>query len=91
MGTNEFGSLGRVGRVDPPPFLLTRIEARIAAAHAETLPVSWAVGMAMTLLLIMTINASAYQHQTGPSDHSTSDMQQLATDLSLSPSQQLYR
>ncbi|MBK7285958.1 MAG: hypothetical protein IPI95_01980 [Flavobacteriales bacterium] len=91
MGTNELGSLGRVGRVDPPPFLLTRIEARIAAVRAEKMPLTWAVGMALTLLLLVTANAVAYHHQAGAGDHTTSDVQQLATDLSLSPSEQLYR
>ena len=65
MGTNELGSLGRVGMVDPPPFLLTRIEARIAAVRAEKMPLTWAVGMALTLLLLVTANAVAYHHQAG--------------------------
>ncbi|MBP9159701.1 MAG: hypothetical protein LKM36_08625 [Flavobacteriales bacterium] len=91
METNEFESLGRIGMVDPPPFLLTRIEARIASVRAEKMPVTWAVGMVLTLLLLVTVNTVAYQKQASAGGHSTSDAQQLATDLSLSPSEQLYR
>jgi hypothetical protein len=39
----------------------------------------------------VTVNTVAYQKQASAGGHSTSDAQQLATDLSLSPSEQLYR
>ena len=89
--TNELEILGRIGKVDPPPFLLTRIEARIANVRKEKMPVTWAVGLALTLLLMVTVNVAVYHHRTSAGVHSGNDVQQLATDLSLSPSEHLYR
>ncbi len=88
---NELELLGRIQKVAPPPFLLTRIEARIAASRAERLPTGWAVSLAFSLLVLLTANTVAYQRSQGAGSHAGNDIQQLAGDLSLSPSEQFYR
>jgi len=91
MEMNELEPLGRIQKVAPPPFLLTRIEAKITRARAERLPTGWAISLGISLLVLITANTVAYQRSQGTSGHGQSDVQQLATDLSLSPSEQFYR
>ena len=91
MEMNELELLGRIQPVDPPPFLLTRIEARISAERVERMPASWGIGLALGMLLLVTVNSVAYQNRTGNKSSASSDVEQLAGDLSLSPSEQLYR
>ena len=87
---NELGPLGRIQRVAPPPFLLTRIQARILVARAERLPVGWAISLGITLLVLLAGNTVAFQQSRGNVGATGGDIEQLAGDLSLSPSQRFY-
>ena len=80
--------LGNVGRVDPSPFLFTRIEARIAARNEERPSRSWvlATGMAMTLLL----SVNSYFLIGGSDDLLPVPIEQFAGSLELNASNQLY-
>lgn len=49
--------LKRIGRVDPPPFLFTRIEARIAATVAGSMPIGRAVTLLCGLAVVLMLNA----------------------------------
>lgn len=85
----KFDLLKKVRKVDAPPFLLTRIQARIRRNEAERLPTSWqwAGGLAFGLLLLL--NALAINQpatQSGSSDPSES----LVQNFQLDQTNQLY-
>lgn len=84
---NHIELLKKVGQVEAPPFLLTRIEAKIRAAEAERLPVSWQWAVALTFMLLIFFNLSALKTERSASPDPTS---QLAESLRLHPSNQLY-
>ena len=48
--------LERVQRVDPPPFLFTRIEARIATRSASRPSTSWVTATVLAMLLVLVVN-----------------------------------
>ncbi len=59
--------LRKVRQVEAPPFLLTRIRARIDAARAEKLPAAWAWAgtLAFGLLLLLNVVLAA-RTETAP-------------------------
>lgn len=80
-------SLRKVRRVDAPPFLLTRIEAKIRAAEVERLSVAWQWAGALAFGLLIFLNLSAVKPgQTNQPDTTS----QLVESLNLHPSNQLY-
>jgi len=82
--------LKKVRKVDAPPFLLTRIQARIRRNEAERLPASWqwAGGLAFGLLLLLNALAVGRQPagQAGAGDPATS----LVQNFQLDQTNQLY-
>lgn len=48
--------LRKVRRVEAPPFLLTRIRAKIDAARAEKLPATWAWAGSLAFGLLLFLN-----------------------------------
>ena len=81
--------LRKVQKVSAPPFLLTRINAKIAAQQVEQLPRSWkwAGALAFGLMLLLNVGAMQMNQQTGGSQDT---IETLADGLQLSSSNQLY-
>lgn len=81
--------LKKVRKVDAPPFLLTRIHAKIRASKVEQLPLSWrwAGGLAFGLMLCLNLLAVKMNHQaTGQPD----GIEALADGLQMTNANQLY-
>lgn len=76
--------LRKVQKVDAPPFLLTRIHARIRAGEAERLPASWKWAGSLAIGLLILMNALAF---TAPERSESAD---LARQYGLYQTQQLY-
>ena len=81
--------LKKVRKVDSPPFLLTRIHAKIRANQVEQLPISWrwAGGLAFGLMLCLNLLVVKTNHQTAGQ---TDGIEALADGLQLSNANQLY-
>ncbi len=79
-----------VERVDPPPFLLTRIEARIADRRRSVVPRTWSVtaGALAVMLLLLNVFAIGRGAERVPSDQAA--LQELGSTFGLSTSNQLY-
>jgi hypothetical protein len=77
----------KVQRVEAPPFLLTRIHAKIRAAEAERLPVSWRWAGALVLGLLLFFNAQALKTGQG---QSSAPVGQVAESFGMLTSNQLY-
>lgn len=79
--------LKKVRSVDAPPFLLTRIEAKILAAQAERIPVSWrwSGALAFGLLLLLNVVFLAPEKAT-----TTTQAEQMAQSFQLLTINQLY-
>lgn len=80
--------LSNVGRVDPPPFLFTRIEARIVARNEERPSRSWVLATGMAIAFLLTVNS--YFLLNGSNEMSTVAIEQLASSLDLTAANQLY-
>lgn len=80
--------LSNVGRVDPPPFLFTRIEARVAARNEERPSRSWVLATGMAMAVLLTVNT--YFLFMGSNEMSNAPIKQLASSLELDASNQLY-
>lgn len=79
--------LKKVRRVEAPPFLLTRIEAKLDAARAARTPVSWQWAGAIAFGLLLLLHLGALQSDSAPSGAAA---HQIAQSLSLQTSHQLY-
>ena len=82
---NELDLLKKVSKVDAPPFLLTRIQAKIRSGEADWLPVSWgwASGLAFGLLLLLNVLAVGRSNEAAPT-------QSLAEQLQMNQNNELY-
>ncbi|MFN0216495.1 MAG: hypothetical protein ACKVT2_19720 [Saprospiraceae bacterium] len=80
--------LKKVRKVDAPPFLLTRIQAKIRASAAEKVPVSWnwAGALALSILLVLNISLFIGTGKTPGIDRT----QSLAEGMNLQSNNQLY-
>jgi len=81
--------LRNVKKVEAPPFLLTRINAKIAAQEVETLPLSWKWTGALAFGLVLLLNVRALQVNRQASS-SQDTIEVLADGLHLSNANQLY-
>ncbi len=81
--------LKKVKKLEAPPFLLTRINAKIKAIQVEQLPSSWkwAGALAFGLMFCLNIFGLKTGHQT-TSNHS--GVETLADGLQMSNFNQLY-
>ena len=77
--------LRRIARVDPPPFLLTRIEAHLSAA--VQVPRGRLVAVACALAALLLVNAVVLGGKSGDGSH----LDELAEVMGLNASNQLYR
>ena len=81
----ELELLKKVSKVDAPPFLLTRIQAKIRSGEAEQLPAAWgwAGSLAFGLLLLLKVVAVGRSNEAAPT-------QSLAEQLQMTQNEQLY-
>lgn len=81
--------LGHLEPVDPPPFLFTRIEARLKERYAARAPRSWiaVAGVFAAALLVLNLlairNAAERRVVNGPAD--------IAAGFGMNDSNQLYQ
>ena len=80
--------LRNVSRVDPPPFLFTRIEARVTTRNEERPSRSWLVATGMAMAFLLTVNTyfllkNSYGSTSVP-------IEQLASSMEMNASNQLY-
>ena len=71
----------KVQKVDAPPFLMTRIRAKIQAVEAEKLPVFWRWAGATAVVLLLWLN---YMQVVQPENNN------IAAQFGLYQSAQLY-
>ena len=81
--------LGKVKKMEAPPFLLTRINAKIAAQQVEALPPSWkwVSALAFGLMLLLNVVATRMNQQASGRQDS---VEVLADGLQMSGTNQLY-
>jgi len=82
-GTEDL--LKRIARVDPPPFLFTRIEARLSAT--VRVPRGRLVAMACALAALLLVNAVVLGGKEGRSGQ----LDEVADAMGMNASNQLYR
>ncbi len=80
--------LQKIKKVDAPPFLLTRIQAKIRIIEAETTPLSWRWAGAMGLCALLTINVFLFVGTEKKQD--SNGAQSLAEGMKLQSDNQLY-
>lgn len=85
----ELESLSKINKVEAPPFLLTRIRARIASLN-EAAPVQWKWALAATALLVFALNAAAILKTEIKNDRPEPGLEQVIKGMNLSPSNGLY-
>jgi hypothetical protein len=79
--------LKKVRSVDAPPFLLTRIEAKILAAQAERIPVSWRWSGALAFGLLLLLNVFSLASEKAST---STQAEQMAQSFQLQTINQLY-
>jgi len=79
--------LRRVKKIDAPPFLLTRIQAKLRAAEAERVPVSWRWAVSLVFFLLLVSNF--YFLKMEKTDHAA-PAETLVVKLQLQCYNQLY-
>ena len=82
----ELDKLKQIRRVDPPPFLFTRIRAGIDALTNAPAPLKWKLAFAGMAVLLIALNAGIL-FRSGPS---SSQLEQVANAMQLSGSNELY-
>lgn len=83
----ELDKLKQIRRVDPPPFLFTRIRAGIDAMANAPAPLKWKLAFAGAAVLLIVLNTGIL-FRSGSS--SSSQIQQVANAMQLSGSNELY-
>lgn len=81
--------LGRVERVDPPPFLFTRIEARIAHRRPVVAPRGWVAAAAAIAAIVLVMNVFAIRNATRGRESDVAG--NIAVAFGINTSNQLYR
>ena len=91
MNYNELiDRLGSVERVDPPPFLFTRIEARIAARAAAIVPRPWLALAGLVAAVMLAVNLIALRNGLDRS-HEGEGLGSIAEQFGMSTSNQIYQ
>jgi hypothetical protein len=83
--------LARVKRLEPPPFLFTRIEARLATAGQERVPRSWMVASVSLAILLVLLNVSVLRGWSIGRDAAVGADARLMESMGLEPANQLYQ
>lgn len=80
--------LQQIEKVEAPPFLRTRIQARIELAIAETPGRSWVLAGVTTMALVLLVNTvTLFGDRT---TRSSDPVSELSRGMGMSPSNQLY-
>ena len=79
--------LGSVERVDAPPFLFTRIEARIAARQEERPSRSWVLATSMAMVMLLAVNSYVLFSGSG---NEKAGVERIADGMNMGASNQLY-
>jgi len=82
--------LKQVGRVAPPPFLFTRIEARIRAQMEQQVPMGRLVAVLCGLALLLAMNGLVLHSGRPAAQPERSELPTLGTALGIHTSNQLY-
>lgn len=82
---DKFNILENIQTVDPPAFLFTRIQARIAQQLSGRISKKQAIVYIAGFCLIITLNILALNSSKGNKENTD-----LVTEMNLSPSNQLY-
>ncbi len=82
--------LKRIGRVEPPPFLFTRIETRIAAREATIVPRPWLAIAGVIAAVMLVANLIALRNGLDLS-HEVEGLGSIAEQFGMSTSNQIYR
>lgn len=80
--------LARVQRVEPPPFLYTRIQAKLATAARDRVPRGWVAVVIPLGLLLLMLNLGALR--TGLGDRAPDDGAVIAGGMGIGTDQQFY-
>lgn len=82
----ELDILDRIGQVDAPPFLFTRIQEKVKAQLAERFTKKQAILCLVGMVVVIAINVFALR-SSAPEPKEND----LVSGMNLSPSNQLYR
>lgn len=88
--TDPTENLRRIVRVEPPPFLYTRIEARITAKRPDRVPMAGSVAVLCGLALLLAVNTLALMPTGAEPDRARTETATLGHVLGIQPSNQLY-
>ncbi len=88
--SDEFDPLRKVRRVEAPPFLFTRIEAKIQRKQEEWVSVKWVWGTSMALVLLALFNLSVLNNRLQIDATQYDAAEAVATSMQLLDSNQLY-
>ena len=88
--SDEFDPLRKVQKVEAPPFLFTRIEAKILRKQEEWVPVKWVMGTSMALVLLAIFNLSVLSNRIQINSSNYDAAEAVATSMQLLDSNQLY-
>ena len=86
-----FDLLQGLERVGPPPFLLTRIEARIAERRRTVVSRTWSVTAGALAVVLLLLNVFAIGRGVERPSSDQAALQDLSATFGLSTSNQLYR
>ncbi|MEL6190684.1 MAG: hypothetical protein AAFR66_01485 [Bacteroidota bacterium] len=87
----DFERLSRIQKVDAPPFLFTRIEAKINALQEEVYPIRWMRLALAGFVVLMLLNLWLVgQNVVGGSSVGEDNMSVLSAGVELYQSNQLY-
>jgi len=82
--------LQHIEKVDPPPFLRIRVEARIEVAIAETPGRSWVLAGVSTMALVLLLNTVTLFGNRTMSNRGSDPVSELSLGMGMSTSNQLY-
>lgn len=83
----ELDLLKKVAKTDAPPFLMTRIAAKIRAGESERLPVSWQWAGSLAFTALLLFNVFFLKNNTRKPENAS---ETLAVSLNLQTSNQFY-
>ena len=86
----ELDRLKNVARVEAPPFLKTRIDARIQQLAEDSISSAWVWGFAATVALLVVVNGTILLRGSG-SDASSFDVaSSITSSMGINNLNQLY-
>lgn len=80
--------LKKIQKVDAPPFLLTRILARIESPGSMPAPASWRLAFIAVLITVLSLNVSLFLKSSDSAD--SRGIEEVVYSMELSNSNDLY-